>query len=356
MFGTPEIHTLLRMMNEEDLADPAFDMLEYHTKNHPGLKDFSLFRALRTLADKLAPPALSTIEHIRRMSFVQHELTRLTVEAYRRNRHYTGGLLFWMYNDCWPASGWSLVDYYGYPKGGYYGFQKAARPVIASIEKNEEAGTYACWVCSDKPEVIRGTATLRVLTLGSLAEDAAVWSRSFDFAAGAGASIEAASIPAAELDALLDHGRVLIMDIAGEFGEDRCIYFAGLPAEMQLAPSGLRIESRAGGPRVGSVTVTADRYAKAVHLHGAFVFSDNYFDLLPGERRTIAYRSLEAAAYSGEPEDEAGGGVRDGVEVRDEAGDGMRDEAGGGVHDEAGDAGAGAQAGEAPAIELIAWN
>ncbi|MEK0317064.1 beta-mannosidase [Cohnella sp. 56] len=295
LFGTPEIHTLRRMMNDEDLADPTYDMIEYHTKNHPGLKDFSLFRALRTLADKLAPPVSSTVEHIRHMSFVQRELTRLTVEAYRRNRHYTGGLLFWMFNDCWPASGWSLVDYYGYPKGGYYGFQKAARPVIASIEKNAEAGTYDCWVCSDKPEQIRGTGRVRVLNLAGSAEDAEVWSKAFDFAVGAEASTVAEAIPAAELDALLDHGRVLVMEVAGGFGEDRCDYFAGLPAEMKLAPSGLRIASRSGGPKAGSVTVTSDRYAKAVLLHGAFVFADNYFDLLPGERRTIEYRSLEAA-------------------------------------------------------------
>jgi len=36
------------------------------------------------------------------------------------------------------------------------------------------------------------------------------------------------------------------------------------------------------------VTVVTDKYAKAVLLHG----SDNYFDLLPGERRTIQYHKL----------------------------------------------------------------
>ncbi|CAI6087031.1 beta-mannosidase [Cohnella sp. JJ-181] len=296
MFGTPEVHTLQRMMNDEDLADPSYHMLEYHTKNHPGLKDFSLFRALATLADKLAPPAASTPEQIRRMSFVQHELTRLTVEAYRRNRHYAGGILFWMYNDCWPASGWSLVDYYGYPKGGYYGFKKAARPVIASIERNAKSGTYDCWVCSDMPEAIRGTGMLRILKLEGTAIDAAVWSRAFDFVVGAGLSAAAAAIPAGELDALLDDRHVLVMDIGGTFGEDRCVYFSGLPADMKLATSGLRVASHAGGAEAGSVTVTADRYAKAVLLHGAYVFSDNYFDLLPGELRTIQYRGLNAAS------------------------------------------------------------
>lgn len=307
MFGTPEIHSLRRFMSEEDLNDPSFDMLEYHTKNHPGLVDFTLFRALEMLADKLLPPAVGTVEKVRRMSYVQHELTRLVVEAYRRNRPYTGGILFWMFNDCWPASGWSLIDYYGFPKGGYYGFKKAARPVAASIAREEEDGRYAFWVCNDRPEAIRGTGTLRVLKLAGTADDSAGWTREFDFEVAAGTSSAVAMALAEELDSKLDDGRVLVMDIAGPFGEDRCAYFAGLPADMKLRPSGARIESRRDETAGGSLVVTADRYAKAVLLHGEFVFSDNYFDLLPGERRTIDYRRPITAA--GVVEDEGNGAI-----------------------------------------------
>jgi beta-mannosidase len=296
MFGTPELHTLRRFMSEEDLDDPAFDMLEYHTKNHPGLVDFSLFRALRALADKLTPPSASIAEQLRKMSYVQHELTRLVVETYRRQRPYTGGILFWMYNDCWPASGWSLVDYYGFPKGGYYGFKQAARPVIASIERNDEDGCYAFWVCSDLPHEARGTAKLRILKLDDAAGAAAAWEREIDFALGAGTSAVILTEPLDALDALLlDSNRVAVMDIAGTFGAERAIYFAGVPADMRLRPSGVRIEARVGGTERGEVTVVADHYAKAVLLHGVYVFSDNYFDLLPGERRTIHYYKLGAA-------------------------------------------------------------
>ncbi|NBD27898.1 beta-mannosidase [Paenibacillus glycinis] len=292
MFGTPEIHTLRRFMSEEDLNDPTFDMLEYHTRNHPALVDYSLFRALLTLADKLMPPAVSTVERIRRMSYAQHELTRLVVEIYRRNRPYTGGILFWMFNDCWPASGWSLVDYYGYPKGGYYGFKKAARPVIASIERQEGESRYAFWVCNDMPEAIQGKGMLRILTLNGLIDEAAVWTRAFDFAVEEGTSSLVMTLTLEELDVLLDHRRVLVMDIVGSFGEDRSVHHAGIPADLDLRPSGARIASRTEGPDGGSLVVAADRYAKAVLLHGEYVFSDNYFDLLPGERRTIDYRRL----------------------------------------------------------------
>ncbi|BBI36571.1 beta-mannosidase [Cohnella abietis] len=299
MFGTPEIHTLRRFMSEEDLNDPSFDMLEYHTKNHPGLVDFTLFRALETLADKLMPPAVSTVEKIRHMSYAQHEITRLVLEAYRRNRPYTGGILFWMFNDCWPASGWSLVDYYGYPKGGYYGFKKAARPVIASIDRQEKEGGYTFWVCNDKPEAILGTARLRVLKLDGKADDASRWSREFSFGVGGGTSSAIETVPLEELDALLDDSHLLVMDISGPFGEDRCVYFTGIPADMELEASGVRIESRQEGTEGGRLIITADRYAKAVLLHGEYVFSDNYFDLLPDERRTIDYRRLATGASAG---------------------------------------------------------
>jgi len=295
MFGTPELHTLRRFMSEEDLGDPALDMLEYHTKNHPGLVDFSLFRALRTLADKLTPPSVSIAEQIQKMSYVQHELTRLIVESYRRHRPYTGGILFWMYNDCWPASGWSLVDYYGYPKGGYYGFKQAARPVIASIERSEADGRYAFWVCSDLPYQVSGTAKLRILQLDDAAGADAAWERKIDFGLGPGTSSAILTEPLEALDALMDDHRIAVMDIAGAFGDARCIYYAGIPADMKLPLSGARIAARIGDDEQGEVTVVADRYAKAVQLHGAYLFSDNYFDLLPGERRTIGYRKPPAA-------------------------------------------------------------
>jgi len=293
MFGTPELHTLRRFMSEEDLNDPSFDMLEYHTKNHPGLVDYSLFQALRTLADKLMPPSASMDGQIRNMSFVQHELTRLVVEAYRRNRPYTGGIVFWMYNDCWPASGWSLVDYYGFPKGGYYGFKQAARSVIASIERNESAGHYAFWTCSDLSYEVHGTAKLRILKLDDAVGAAAEWEREIGFTLGPGTSSAILTVPLDELDALLlDNNCIAVMEIAGAFGAERCVYFAGIPADMKLRPSGARIEARVGGTEGGEVTVVADKYAKAVLLHGVYVFSDNYFDLLPGERRTIQYHKL----------------------------------------------------------------
>ncbi|MDG0810648.1 hypothetical protein [Cohnella rhizosphaerae] len=68
------------------------------------------------------------------MEYVQYEFERMQIEHYRRRKYDSSGVLFWMYNDCWPASGWSMVDYYGYPKAGYYGAKRASKPVMISLE------------------------------------------------------------------------------------------------------------------------------------------------------------------------------------------------------------------------------
>ncbi|MDR6550318.1 glycosyl hydrolase 2 galactose-binding domain-containing protein [Paenibacillus qinlingensis] len=259
MFGTPEVHSLLTYMSKEDLDDPSYEMLEYHTKNHPALTDFSLFRALLTLTDKLMPPSVTTIEHVRKMSYTQHELTRLVIEAYRRTRFYTSGLLFWMYNDCWPASGWSLVDYYGYPKAGYYAMKKAGKPLIASIDHDEEKGIFTFWICSDLTDQVTGNGTISVISLHESATSSERWSQKIGFTVLAGSSMVAASVPDTELLPLLDTNHVLVMEISTPFGSDRSDWFNGIPAEMNLQPSNVRMELFMNGPAGGAVRISARR-------------------------------------------------------------------------------------------------
>jgi len=44
---------------------------------------------------------------------------------------YCMGTLFWQFNDCWPVSSWSVVDYYGRKKKAYHAVKKLyAKPVL----------------------------------------------------------------------------------------------------------------------------------------------------------------------------------------------------------------------------------
>jgi len=59
---------------------------------------------------------------------------------FRRRMFSSASAIFWMYNDCWPAShGWSIVDYYLRRKLAYHPVRRAFAPVhvIPVVEKDE---------------------------------------------------------------------------------------------------------------------------------------------------------------------------------------------------------------------------
>jgi beta-mannosidase len=62
-----------------------------------------------------------------------------SLESFRARPECSGGL-FWMYNDCWGETGWTIIDYYLIRKISYYYVKRAFEPVKL-ILKEEKAGT-----------------------------------------------------------------------------------------------------------------------------------------------------------------------------------------------------------------------
>jgi beta-mannosidase len=60
-------------------------------------------------------------------------MMRAEYESARRNRPNCGGTMVWMYNDCWPTSNWSIIDYYRDPKPSYYSAKRACEPLLPII-------------------------------------------------------------------------------------------------------------------------------------------------------------------------------------------------------------------------------
>lgn len=296
--GSPTTATLLTFMDDRDIVDPTGAMWEYHTKDNPYL-ELSLHAILRGLSTKLFNPASSDSpqRHIARMEYVQYEWVRLLMEAARRKKWYCGGLLTWMYNDCWPASGWSLVDYYARPKAGWYAMKRACAGVICSVREGE--GGYEVHVCNESRSTATGTVTVRFQPWAAQP----LWTRRAEFSVDPSTARVVYTLPHNDYAPRFREG-VLVVDIAGEFGADRSWFFGGMPYEMTPPPATLVVD-RSDTDRhadQGVIVVSTDRYARVVTVEGADVLDDNYFDLLPGERRTIRWRRHRSTNRVSQPE------------------------------------------------------
>ncbi|MHB9038592.1 MAG: beta-mannosidase [Armatimonadota bacterium] len=294
IFGAPPMRSLLKFMTKEDVASPDKRMWEYHTKDNPHKPNnvnITLFGMLERAAEKLFRPSDDIQTKVRKMEYVHYHWIRLTVEAARRNKWYCSGVQFWMYNDCWPASGWSIVDYYGFPKAGYYAMRQASKGLIASIQRIQSG--YRVWVCNDLLQSASGELELRVQPWTGEPR----WSMKSAFDVAANSSQIALEVPDSELSGKLGLDSVLVCDIHSELGCDRAFYYPGMPYEMTPPPTKLGVR-RVNGDGSGKLIMSTNSYARVVTLDAELDFSDNYFDLLPGEERTIEWSDPSGSTES----------------------------------------------------------
>ncbi len=290
MPGSPPLRTLQKFMTAEDMLDPEGYIWDYHTKDNPynGIDDMNHYEMLVKTAETILGQSDSMQAKIRHMEYIQCEWSRLAAESLRRRKYDCSGLLFWMYNDCWPASGWSQVDYYGFGKAAYYGSKRGFQPIIVAVEEEEDL--VRLWVCNDTLGPI--DAHLHVRFQPWAREVAWFWKRRFHVAAN---SVEAvAEVPQRDIGSQ----GVLVCDLDTESNSDRGIYYSGIPREMALPSTLLRVK-HTNNRDSGTVTVKTHFYARVVTLDADLDFSDNYFDMLPGEERTIAWTCPEGS-YMGE--------------------------------------------------------
>lgn len=92
------------------------------------------------------------------LSQVQQALAvKTAVEYWRTQKPYCMGTLYWQFNDNWPVTSWSGIDYYGEWKQLQYHAARFYAPVIITAFRSD-AGTSELYAVSDLEHVFNGTA------------------------------------------------------------------------------------------------------------------------------------------------------------------------------------------------------
>jgi beta-mannosidase len=277
MHAAPVFETLRRAIPEDQRFhhSPAMD---WHNKDNPKDKGDMLMQSTTGVPRDLA-------EYIDFSQLAQAEGLKFGIEHFRRRTPHCSGTLVWQLNDCWPVLSWSVLDYYGFGKAGYYYLKRVFAPILASLRQRED-GAVEIWITNDTAESLVDTLTVRVGSFGGAIQD----DDALAIEVPARTSRVVGEVSGARLGSGFD--RYLSVRSAGDSFPANRVLLAPIKDLDRPVSGGPEMAIRQAGPHELRVELTApsDSYLLFVHLlvpHEGTRFSDNYVDLEPGERRVI---------------------------------------------------------------------
>ncbi len=263
---------------------------------------------------------------------LQADAVKTGMEAFRRDRPYCMGGIVWQLNDCWPVASWSSRDYYGRWKALHYVTRKAYDDILVSprvttpaipLASEGRVGTPASnqvaalpdydkghnthiaetvadgspigkvlelKLVNDRRSAARGSMRIQTLTL----DGRKVYEQKRTLTLPKNSATDAVTLPIADI-------------LGGQQPEDVVFYITfdtggksyyniAYPVrqkQMHYSPAHI---TRTVIPAADGydITLSTDIFARAVFLKVKGIdhfFSDNYFDLLPGQSRTIHVRT-----------------------------------------------------------------
>lgn len=281
----PEYRSVRTYAEESDLELESEVMLR-HQKNGAGN------RLIKEYMDKYLPQPKDFPSFLYMSQVLQAEAMQMAIEAHRRNKPYCMGTLYWQMNDCWPVASWAGMDYYGRWKALHYYAKRSFRDIAVSVD-GTDSENFHIYTISD---VLSPAAlTLRVKVLGLDGELYKEIPQSFHLAGND--CVKQMSLSKQHLlDGVDPHQAVLLVELEheGEVIDSKLNYF--VPAkEVALSQPQITVtETTENG--VSVIKLTTDKLARQVWLSADNTgeFSDNYFDLLPGQTHTVYFNQLAA--------------------------------------------------------------
>ena len=281
MQSFPELSTIKRFAPDPNDWDISSDVMMAHQRG--GTHANQLIESyLRTEYGR--PQGFDTLLYVGQL--MQGDAMKAAVEAHRRDKGYCWGSLLWQINDCWPVASWSTRDYYGRWKAAHYMVRPAMADILVSPIQTDDS-TLHIFIVNDRLAPVSGQLTVEVYTS---AERRLTITRRVKV--GANSSADVWQSPTAQLLSQADvspeqaiiHAEFL-PDVAGSRTYSNN-YILVYPKDLELQPAHLSVAVDGN-----SITVSADRYARGIYLSldgdDAHHFSDNFFDLLPGQQRTV---------------------------------------------------------------------
>lgn len=149
--GMPSYFTLKHYGDSLDLNSTY---IKAHQKHPTG------YQTVQTYMERDYIIPKDFFKHVYTSQLLQRDGMQIAIEAHRRNKPYCMGTLYWQWNDCWPVTSWSAIDYDHHPKALYYATKRLYANFYISVTKVNEQ--YQVYVISDSLKNINATLEIKL--------------------------------------------------------------------------------------------------------------------------------------------------------------------------------------------------
>jgi len=294
--AAPPLHSLKRFMAPEDIWPEGYSTLLLHGNKYPYPKTWLPYTTGESWK-KTGPveqfyDATDVAGLVYRLGMAEALYYQDTVERQRRGRpadepterRCCGGYIVWKYNDSWPQIYSGKVDYFLEPYHAYYTLRRAYAPVLLSFDID----TYIyLWAVNDTRETVKGTARIQLYHLERCEFRKEIVR---DVTVEPCKSVVVVRLDQAGIRAFRRE-HILFATLTDPSGRviARANAFADIERRLTFPEAKLNVKVENG-----ALVITTDKFARAITLDGdadgdpfGWFFEDNYFDLLPGEVKTV---------------------------------------------------------------------
>jgi exo-1,4-beta-D-glucosaminidase len=321
----PPIESLREFIPADKLW-PMNEVWDYHA----GGGQFKNVKVFTKALEGRYGPAKSLEDYVWKAQLMTYEAERAMFEAYGRNKYTSTGVVQWMLQNAWPSTIWHLYDYYLRPAGGYFGAKKACEMLHIQYSYDDSSIV----VVNSYYQEFKGLkATAKVYAL-DLSEK---YSKTQSLDAPPDSSSKVFVVPEVPGLSATYFVRLTLTDSEGKLVSSNFYWLSTKPDESDWAASkwyvtpiksyadltGLQTlpkvnvklsshpeQKNGGDATVVTVENPTSHLAFFVHLRITkgqegeeilpILWEDNYFSLLPGEKRevtaTYAHEELGGAA------------------------------------------------------------
>ena len=269
--GMPNLKTLERVIAQSNLNFGS-ESFKNHQKHPTGFETINEYMA----RDFKVPIALDKYIYVSQL--LQAFGMKTAIEAHRLAKPYCMGSLYWQFNDCWPVTSWSTVDYYGNWKASQYQVKESFESIALLFSDNTES--LSILGSNDTLEVQEGIVTAQLMDFSGNV----IWKAVNECAISLETNTNCMQISYNQLPNFDKQKTVLQVEFKGKNKQTVAYHYFVKPKELLLEKP--TIEIKIVGETL--IEVKTNTLAKNVYLQtGEASMAVNYFDLIPGFPKII---------------------------------------------------------------------